>query len=171
MQVLGHLYCYLTMILCFDHGKNIVRLYSPHPFLKTETSLSITLSCFRYAKVNESLTSCTIGAKISVPIFDEDPTLHSIKDSVPFLGQIGPVYLFSDAISSEQVHSIHSLGPSYMYSFLENEAAPFYDHPLPSGILDAKDGLASKIIFGLNAQVCSHTWTATSLLIYYFAWL
>lgn len=40
-----------------------------------------------------------------------------------------------------------------MYSFLDNETAPFYDTPLPSGILDAKDGLASKIIFGLNAQV------------------
>ncbi|KAM3682516.1 hypothetical protein ACJW31_12G078200 [Castanea mollissima] len=106
----------------------------------------------RYAKVNESLTCCTIGAKLNVPIFEEENTLESIKDSVPFLGQIGPIYLFSDAISSEQVQGIYSLGPSYMYSFLENEAAPFYDHPLPSGILDAKDGLASKIIFGLNAQ-------------------
>lgn len=90
-----------------------------------------------------------------MPILEEDPTLESIKDSVPFLGQIGPVYLFSDTLSSEQVQGIYSLGPSYMYSFLESEAAPFYDHPLPSGILDAKDGLASKIIFGLNAQVCS----------------
>lgn len=121
-------------------------------------SLTIILFCVRYAKVNESLTSCTIGAKLNVPIFEEENTLESIKDSVPFLGQIGPIYLFSDAISSEQVHGIYSLGPSYMYSFLENEAAPFYDHPLPSGILDAKDGLASKIIFGLNAQVCSLTW-------------
>lgn len=92
-----------------------------------------------------------------MPVLDEDPTLESIKDSAPFLGQLGPVYLFSDAISAEQVHSIYSLGPSYMYSFLGNEAAPFYDHPLPSGILDAKEGLASKIIFGLNAQVSSLT--------------
>ncbi|MED6165352.1 hypothetical protein PIB30_098747, partial [Stylosanthes scabra] len=48
--------------------------------------------------------------------------------------------------------SIYSLGPSYMYSFLDNEALPLCGDKLPSGILDVKDGLASKIIFGLNAQ-------------------
>lgn len=64
------------------------------------------------------------------------------------------MYLFSDAISSEHVQGIYSLGPSYMYAFLDKEITSFYDNPLPSGILDARDGLASKIIFGLNAQVC-----------------
>ncbi|KAG7971974.1 hypothetical protein I3843_07G161500 [Carya illinoinensis] len=137
--------------LCITHS--IGRAFSGGSLLRCYVDGDlVSFERCRYAKVNESLTSCTIGAKISMPIFDEDPTLQSIKDSVPFLGQIGPVYLFNDAISSEQVHGIYSLGPSYMYSFLENEAAPFYDHPLPSGILDAKDGLASKIIFGLNAQ-------------------
>lgn len=48
---------------------------------------------------------------------------------------------------------IYSLGPSYMYSFLDNEYALSSDNPLPGGIFDAKDGLAPKIIFGLNAQV------------------
>ncbi|GJU06967.1 BEACH domain-containing protein B isoform X1 [Tanacetum coccineum] len=43
--------------------------------------------------------------------------------------------------------------PSYMYSFLDNEMAISGDNLLPSGVLDAKDGLASKIVFGLNAQV------------------
>lgn len=79
----------------------------------------------------------------------------SIKDSSPFLGQIGPVYMFSDAITSEQVQGIYSLGPSYMYAFLDNETAISTDNPMPAGILDAKDGLASKIIFGLSAQVNS----------------
>lgn len=40
-----------------------------------------------------------------------------------------------------------------MYSFLDNETAVHLDNPLPSGVLDVKDGLASKIIFGLNSQV------------------
>ena len=112
-------------------------------------------SFFRYAKVSESLTSCTIGAKIQMPSYEEDNalTFESFQNSSPFCGQIGPVYLFNDAISAEQVHSIYSLGPSYMYSFLDSEALPLGDYKLASGILDAKDGLASKIIFGLNAQV------------------
>lgn len=79
--------------------------------------------------------------------------MPSIKESSPFFGQIGPVYMFSEPISSEQAQGIYSLGPSYMYSFLDNEIAFRSDSPVPGGILDAKDGLASKIIFGLNAQV------------------
>ncbi|KAM7514487.1 hypothetical protein LguiA_004070 [Lonicera macranthoides] len=106
----------------------------------------------RYAKVTESLTSCTIGTKINFPSNEEDNAANSIKDSSSFFGQIGPVYMFNDAITSEQVRGIFSLGPSYMYSFLDNEIAVYSDNPLPGGILDAKDGLASKIIFGLNAQ-------------------
>ncbi|KAL3514285.1 hypothetical protein ACH5RR_027002, partial [Cinchona calisaya] len=106
----------------------------------------------RYAKVNEVLTSCSIGAKINLPPYEEDEAIFSIKDSSPFFGQIGPVYLFNDAITSEQVQGIYSLGPSYMYSFLDNEVSVFVDNPLPGGILDTKDGLSSRIIFGLNAQ-------------------
>lgn len=83
---------------------------------------------------------------------EESPTLSS-KDPSAFYGQIGPVYLFNDSIASEHVQGIYSLGPSYMYSFLDNETAVHLDNPLPSGVLDVKDGLASKIIFGLNSQV------------------
>ncbi|AAG28307.1 hypothetical protein [Arabidopsis thaliana] len=73
------------------------------------------------------------------------------KDGLSYV--IGPVYLFNDSLSSEQVQAIYSLGPSYMYAFLENEmTCPFSDNPFPSGILDGKDGLASKVSFGLNAQ-------------------
>ncbi|KAK9032820.1 hypothetical protein V6N11_017863 [Hibiscus sabdariffa] len=103
-----------------------------------------------YAKVSELLTSCSIGTKIISP--KEDNPVETIQDSFPFLGQIGPLYLFGDAISSEQVKAIHSLGPSYMYSFLDSEATAFGDNRMPSGILGTKDGLQSKIVFGLNAQ-------------------
>lgn len=89
-----------------------------------------------------------------MPLY-EDHTLisESIRDSCSLFGQIGPFYLYNDAISGEQVRCIYSLGPSYMYSFLDNEALPLSGDKLPSGILDAKDILSSKIIFGFNAQV------------------
>ncbi|KAK8347699.1 hypothetical protein V6Z11_A06G034700 [Gossypium hirsutum] len=105
----------------------------------------------RYAKVSELLTNCSIGTKMVWPQ-SEDNTRNSNPDFLPFFGQIGPLYLFADVISSEQVKAVFSLGPSYMYSFLDNEATAFGGNPLPSGILEAKDGLASKIVFGLNAQ-------------------
>ncbi|WZY72487.1 hypothetical protein YC2023_004727 [Brassica napus] len=72
---------------------------------------------------------------------------------LPVASLIGPIYLFNDALSSDQVQAIYSLGPSYMYAFLENEmTGTFSDNPFPSAILDGKDGLAPKVSFGLNAQ-------------------
>lgn len=93
-----------------------------------------------------------IGAPV-LHSFEEDGVSSSIIESSPFFGQIGPLYLFSDVITSEQVQGIFSLGPSYMYSFLDNEFVVSGDNPSRSGVLDARDGLASKIILGLNAQV------------------
>lgn len=107
----------------------------------------------RYPKISEPLTTCTVGTKLILPKFEEDSVIFSVKDASPFCGQIGPTYLFSDAISSELVQGICSLGPSYMYYFLDNEISVYVDNFLSGGVLDAKDGLASKIIFGLNAQV------------------
>ncbi|XP_057986936.1 BEACH domain-containing protein B isoform X2 [Hevea brasiliensis] len=137
--------------LCLTHsigrafsGGSVLRCYVDGDLVSSERC--------RYAKVTELLTKCRIGTKIYWPQSEEDVFPDSVQEIFSFHGQIGPVYLFCDAISSEHVQGIHSLGPSYMYSFLDNQSAPFYDNPLPSGILDAKDGLASKIVFGLNAQ-------------------
>ncbi|XP_021759768.1 BEACH domain-containing protein B-like isoform X1 [Chenopodium quinoa] len=137
--------------LCITHS--IGRAFSGGSLLKCYLDGNIVSSekC-RYPKVNDPLTKCAMGTKILLPFGDEENTSYSIKDISPFLGQIGPVYLFNDAITSEQVMGIFSLGPSYMYSFLDNEFAPSSDSPLPGGIFDTKDGLAPKIIFGLNAQ-------------------
>lgn len=107
----------------------------------------------RYPKISEPLTTCTIGTKLKQPMYEEENVMHSVKDALPFCGQIGPTYLFSDAISAELVQGICSLGPSYMYYFLDNEISAHVDNSLSGGVLDAKDGLASKIVFGLNAQV------------------
>ncbi|XP_042508929.1 BEACH domain-containing protein B-like isoform X1 [Macadamia integrifolia] len=137
--------------LCITHsvgrafsGGSILRCYLDGDLVSSE-------KC-RYPKINEALTCCSIGAKVSPAVYEEENPLFSVRECSPFLGQIGPVYMFSDAISSEQILGIYSLGPSYMYSFLDNEVALASDYPLPSGILDPKDGLASRIIFGLNAQ-------------------
>ncbi|KAF3447262.1 hypothetical protein FNV43_RR12442 [Rhamnella rubrinervis] len=137
--------------LCITHS--IGRAFSGGSLLRCFVDgILVSSERCRYAKVNESLTSCTIGAKINMSLYEDDIPLESIKDSSPFHGQIGPVYLFNDTITPEQVQGIYSLGPSYMYSFLDNEAAPSNDNLVPSGILDVKDGLASRMIFGLNAQ-------------------
>nr|XP_011458851.1 PREDICTED: BEACH domain-containing protein lvsC isoform X3 [Fragaria vesca subsp. vesca] len=135
--------------LCITHS--IGRAFSGGSLLRCYVDGELVSSerC-RYAKVNELMTSCRVGTKIDVPLSDDDLSPESIRDSHPFLGQVGPVYLFNDAISSEQVQGIYSLGPSYMYSFLDNEASSSNETKL--GVLDVKDGLASKIIFGLNAQ-------------------
>ncbi|XP_075088788.1 BEACH domain-containing protein B isoform X2 [Nicotiana tabacum] len=137
--------------LCLTH--TIGRTFSGGSQLKCylDGTLVSSEKC-RYAKVNEPLTCCTIGTKISLPLYEEESPTLSSKDPSAFYGQIGPVYLFNDSIASEHVQGIYSLGPSYMYSFLDNETAVHLDNPLPSGVLDVKDGLASKIIFGLNSQ-------------------
>lgn len=118
-------------------------------------NLNLNLLDFRFPKISEPLTSCTIGCRLKLPIYEDENVMHSIKDAYPFFGQIGPTYLFSDAISSELVQGIYSLGPSYMYYFLDNEISVYVDNFLSGGVIDAKDGLVSKIIFGLNAQVVS----------------
>jgi len=120
----------------------------------------------RYAKVNEVLTCCTVGTRLNLPLAEEEIVVYNTKESSSFLGQMGPVYMFSDALTSEQVKGIYSLGPSYMYSFLDDEVALRSENPLPGGIFDTKDGLASKIIFGLNAQVLS-MFIKTPFLLYY----
>ncbi|CAL5041322.1 unnamed protein product [Urochloa decumbens] len=101
------------------------------------------LSLIMYAKVNEVMTRCTIGTEL-MPV-GEEPISIGFEKTFAFTGQMGPVYVFSDALSSEQVKGIYFLGPSYMYAF-------HGDDSLYRGILDARDGLSSKIIFGFNAQ-------------------
>ncbi|KAJ4963542.1 hypothetical protein NE237_023481 [Protea cynaroides] len=137
--------------LCITHS--IGRAFSGGSSLRCylDGDLVSSEKC-RYPKINEALTRCSIGAKVSPAMYAEENPLFSVRDCFPFLGQIGPVYLFGDAISSEQILGIYSLGPSYMYSFLDNEVERASDYPLSNGILDPKDGLASRIIFGLNAQ-------------------
>ncbi|XP_040380752.1 BEACH domain-containing protein B-like isoform X2 [Oryza brachyantha] len=96
-----------------------------------------------YAKMNLAMTHCTIGTKL-MPVGEQHISI-GYERTFAFTGQMGPIYVFSDALSSEQIKGIYNLGPSYMYSF-------HGDDSLYRGILDARDGISSKIIFGFNAQ-------------------
>lgn len=108
----------------------------------------------RYAKVNEVMTRCSLGTEL-MPI-GEEPTSLGFESTSAFTGQMGPVYAFSDALSSEQIRGIYNLGPSYMYSFLGDQNLLMNNDTLYKGILDARDGISSKMIFGLNAQASNN---------------
>ncbi|XP_031488059.1 BEACH domain-containing protein B isoform X2 [Nymphaea colorata] len=110
----------------------------------------------RYVKVSEVLMQCTIGRAIILSMEDGENAFPE-RDLLPLHGQLGPVYLFGDAISSDQVKSIYSLGPSYMYSFVGNELSTASGVFAQNGVQDAKDSLASKLIFGFNAQATDGT--------------
>ncbi|KAK1275119.1 hypothetical protein QJS04_geneDACA005727 [Acorus gramineus] len=134
--------------LCITHS--IGRAFSGGSMLRcyVDGNLVSTEKC-RYAKINDLMTHCTIG-KFDAPPIVEENSPRPVEGSSPFIGQIGPIYMFGDALSSDQIKGIYYLGPNYMYSFHGNEVEP--SDAIRSGIFDAKDGLASKIIFGLNAQ-------------------
>uniref|UniRef100_K3YP63 BEACH domain-containing protein B n=1 Tax=Setaria italica TaxID=4555 RepID=K3YP63_SETIT len=108
----------------------------------------------RYAKVNEVMTRCSVGTEL-MPI-GEEPSSLGFESTFAFTGQMGPVYAFSDALSPEQIRGIYNLGPSYMYSFLGDQNLLTNDDSLYKGILDARDGISSKMIFGLNAQASNN---------------
>ncbi|KAJ4757798.1 BEACH domain-containing protein B [Rhynchospora pubera] len=114
----------------------------------------------RYTKVTDIMTRCTVGAEL-MPI-SEEPGVLGFQSTYPFTGQMGPVYAFSDTLTPEQVKGIYSLGPSYMYNFVGEQSILSTDDLLLNGILNMREGLSSKIIFGLNAQA-SHKRTLFSV--------
>ncbi|KAL2652898.1 hypothetical protein R1flu_021026 [Riccia fluitans] len=108
---------------------------------------------FRYPRLLEPLIRCTIGASTRLPPAEgnnrNEPTG---KFSAPLCGQLGPIYFFDDALTPEQVLGIHSLGPGYMYSFLASDVGRVPENHISQKVVDPREGLASKIVFGYNAQ-------------------
>ncbi|KAL6629117.1 hypothetical protein ACP70R_028882 [Stipagrostis hirtigluma subsp. patula] len=139
--------------LCVTH--TVGRTFSGGSQLRcyVDGDLVSTEKC-RYAKVNEVMTRCSIGTEL-MPI-GEEPSSLGFESTFAFTGQMGPVYAFSDALSSEQIRGIYNLGPSYMYSFLVDQHLLMNDDSVYKGILDARDGISSKMIFGLNAQASNN---------------
>jgi hypothetical protein len=56
-------------------------------------------------------------------------------------------------MSPDQVMAVYSLGPNYMYAFLPSEVGCVPENVSTQSVIDSKDGLALKMIFGFNAQV------------------
>jgi hypothetical protein len=135
--------------ICITHsGRNSLKV-----FLDGEL---VAIEKLRYPKMNDNLSHFTVGT--SSPLLaaakesDSGETLSS-KWSSAFCGQLGPLYLFEDAMSPDQVMAVYSLGPNYMYAFLPSEVGCVPENVSTQSVIDSKDGLASKMIFGFNAQV------------------
>ncbi|TVU00170.1 hypothetical protein EJB05_54428 [Eragrostis curvula] len=149
--------------LCVTHtigrtfsGGSQLRCYVDGDLVSAEKCRQAVISVMfsMYAKVNEVMTRCSVGTEL-MPI-GEEPSSLGFESTFAFTGQMGPVYAFSDALSSEQIRGIYNLGPSYMYSFLGDQNLLMNDDALYKAILDARDGISSKMIFGLNAQASSN---------------
>ncbi len=135
--------------ICITHsGRNSLKV-----FLDGEL---VAIEKLRYPKMNDNLSHFTVGT--SSPLLaaakesDSGETLSS-KWSSAFCGQLGPLYLFEDAMSPDQVMAVYSLGPNYMYAFLPSEVGCVPENVSTQSVIDSKDGLALKMIFGFNAQV------------------
>lgn len=116
------------------------------------------LSGVRYAKLNDPVTKCSLGASCQLPLVDgTDPDVTSGRECPAFCGQLGPVYLFDEVLSSQQILAVHSLGPGYMYSFLPSEVGSVPENIATHSVIDARDGLGTRMVFGYNAQVRSST--------------
>ncbi|KAL6888469.1 hypothetical protein ACP4OV_009495 [Aristida adscensionis] len=139
--------------LCVTH--TVGRAFSGGSQLRcyVDGDLVSTEKC-RYAKVNEVMTRCSLGTEL-MPIGEEASSL-GFESTFAFMGQMGPVYAFSDALSPEQIKGIYNLGPSYMYSFLGDQNLLMNDDSIYKEILDARDGISTKMIFGLNAQASNN---------------
>ena len=119
--------------------------------LNFHTSNNLKLSLVRYPKFSEPLSRCSVGG-VS-PLLTSEGFIDKGKFSLPFCGQLGPIYFFDDSLSSNQIMEIFQAGPGYMYSFLPTEVGCLPENIASNSIFDMKDGLSSKLIFGFNAQV------------------
>jgi len=135
--------------ICITHsGRNSLKVFLDGKLVAIEK--------LRYPKMNDNLSHFTVGT--SSPLLaaakesDSGETLSS-KWSSAFCGQLGPLYLFEDAMSPDQVMAVYSLGANYMYAFLPSEVGCVPENVSTQSVIDSKDGLASKMIFGFNAQV------------------
>ncbi|MCO5595749.1 hypothetical protein L7F22_049797 [Adiantum nelumboides] len=135
--------------LCITHsvgraltGGNVLKVYIDGSLAASDKS--------RYPKLNEALNKGTIGAcsHVSIP----EGVSVDVMFSSPFCGQLGPIYLFDESLSPDHIAAMFKAGSGYMYAFLPTEAGCIPDTLTGNSIFDAKEGLASKVIFGFNAQ-------------------
>ncbi|CAI5483770.1 unnamed protein product [Closterium sp. Yama58-4] len=106
-----------------------------------------------YPRLQDPLIRATIGASAPLPQSDARSS-RLFQTSHPFQGQIGPVYLFSEPLSSPQLSCIHKLGPGYNHTFQPTDIALLrtqVDNEILS-LFDGPDSLSSRIALSYNAQ-------------------
>ncbi|CAI5461598.1 unnamed protein product [Closterium sp. Yama58-4] len=106
-----------------------------------------------YPRLQDPLIRATIGA--SAPLPQSDSRSSSLfQTSHPFQGQIGPIYLFSDTLTTPQLSCIHKLGPGYNHTFQPTDVALLrtqVDNAILA-LFDGPDALSSRIALSYNAQ-------------------
>lgn len=154
-------------LFCFSHVSQGVCRNGSLSGVVAPVYFACSWLCSRYPKVYDALTTCTIAASVPVSLqqwehTDGTGTAGGLASSVPsttptlssaFRGQMGQIYVFDDALGVPQVEGIFSLGPGYMYSFMASESGLPRAGPASAVLSDTKDGLSSKIVVALNAQV------------------
>jgi WD40 repeat protein len=110
-------------------------------------------------------TSCK-KHPLAFPFFIQDPVFAPIvgststaamvkelkKAQTSFRGQMGAIYMFSEAITSTKLISIQELGPSYQYNF-ESFTADYKDTFLPSKGTSASVQLSSNALSVLDGSL------------------
>ncbi|CAI5952877.1 unnamed protein product, partial [Closterium sp. NIES-65] len=106
-----------------------------------------------YPRLQDPLIRATIGASAPLPQSDSRST-SLFQTSHPFQGQIGPIYLFSDTLTSPQLSCVHKLGPGYNHTFQPTDVALLrtqVDNAILA-LFDGPDSLSSRIALSYNAQ-------------------
>eukprot|EP00898_Chlorokybus_atmophyticus_P002244 jgi/Chlat1/301/Chrsp1S08783 len=99
----------------------------------------------RYPRVAENTASGSFGAGWD---------MLNLRQ-LPFAGQLGPLYLFEDALSDKQLQAVFRLGPEYMYSFLPHEIGHVTKPAAGRALHEGKDALSGKVVLSFNARACS----------------
>ncbi|CAI5488721.1 unnamed protein product [Closterium sp. Naga37s-1] len=106
-----------------------------------------------YPRLQDPLIRATIGASAPLPQSDSRSS-NLFQTSHPFQGQIGPIYLFSDTLTSPQLSCVYKLGPGYNHTFQPTDVALLrtqVDNAILA-LFDGPDSLSSRIALSFNAQ-------------------
>lgn len=107
--------------------------------------LVFTSPTLKYPVITEQLTHCYIGT-------DDKDSLNALA------GQLGPIYMFSDALTLRHVQIMYNLDPGYMSPFSDDAIPSQESRPSTSrnsrraGFRQLKTGLSSRIFLAYNAK-------------------
>ena len=115
-------------------------------------------------RLSDPLRRATIGAAVPLPgssppsssssSSSSSPSPSPSNHSLPFLGQLGPLYLFNDSLSERQVAAIHSLGPTHGHCFQRTDLAllPGRHGSDVVGLFEGREAVGDKVALHYSAQ-------------------